>query len=327
MVMRFSFFLAAAVTCAPLALAESQDPGGNEIGNGGAVVVCQEGDGISATQVVETLDVFESRRTRGLTIDFGNVGKDAIVMARHAISRLRFLDPLREQRLQKRLEEFENEMLFLSDTTFPDTGDTNHFPLPSNCTLKQAVIQRIKQFPEDKKYYINESLWFKLDTPNRAAMILHEIIYEETLRHGHLDSVAARYINSLLFSGMIHKVSDKDYAALMENMGMNRIRWIDPINRAVWELSTDLFAEPSDAGLFCGGINMALIDVKAAMPGLFVNLRQSFIGKYNISTQSSLLVWGAEDEGYTALEISMLYEQLRDPQLQDDLPALCYSPL
>src|SRR5205085_1885391 len=68
-------------------------------------------------------------------------------------------------------------------------------------------------------YTINKDLWDRMNTNNRAGLILHEIIYKEALRDGQHDSVKARYFNAYLSSTKMASFTPQQYSAFLVRVG------------------------------------------------------------------------------------------------------------
>jgi len=72
--------------------------------------------------------------------------------------------------------------------------------IPINCKLELVVNQRVPVYPEDKRYRINDNLWKKLSTDQKAGIILHEIILKEVVELGQSYSDNAIYFNAVISS-------------------------------------------------------------------------------------------------------------------------------
>lgn len=195
---------------------EAVDLSGHEVGNGGDAIVCKSsypdlGGGRSGL-----LDYYEARKVRGWTINFQgahNVGERVTL----AISRLKKLDPDRAALYLDYAASFSDEAQLIPDLYLPNLPDDGPVSLPgADCEVRQLAIQRKPSMFGDKRYVIDEGIWTGLDDDSKAGLILHEIIYRETVDLGHKTSAAARYLNALLASNAISRLSRNAYAELLE---------------------------------------------------------------------------------------------------------------
>lgn len=295
----------------------AQDPGGDEVGNGGNVIMCEEGTDGS----IETLDVYEARVIRDLWINLDTVEGNEFAKARAAIQGLHNLDPDREAFYLKLLAHFPSDMLLLPNEHFPEVKDSNHFPPPVQCTVAQAVIQRRKIYPQDKRYFFNQRLWALWDKNHRAALILHEIIYYDALRHGHTTSEATRYFNSLLFSGEIARLNQDEYSLLIDNLNLQRIRWGDAEVNVEWQLSEKTYEIFEEAVEYCQREQMNIAPIRKLPLNAILNLKKSFIGLFYIEPYPGLEVWASK---YAAHHIYKNEDKVLTPQAGARYLVLCY---
>lgn len=184
---------------------------GDSKGNGGDVIVCQKGKA-----PVEVLDVFEARVMRGFQLELGGPGVSLEEKLNILINRLEAYSPGRASRYREWGDSFLSEAQFFRGMNFGDVEDSDHILIPSNCKLKQIIIQQKVDFPEDRRYMVNEDLWDQLDNDNKAALVLHELIYRELQSE---TSVNVRYFNSFLFSNEISRLTHDEFKKLLERVG------------------------------------------------------------------------------------------------------------
>jgi len=181
----------------------------NEVGNGGDVVVCRDGDQITS---VELVDFYEARLMYEMEYDLGSEDlhyKEKIALA---LSRLSKLDPERERDYLVHAEEFEENARFLEGVELVDIPDTNLVYLPSGCEIAQIVVRIKPTLPEHSEYYVSKDLWDLLDEDNRAGLVLHEVIYREAAEaFEHTNSVLSRYFNAYITSNRLADFSVKRY--------------------------------------------------------------------------------------------------------------------
>ena len=178
--------------------------GGNEVGNGGDVIVCKDNK-------VMLLDYHEAK-DYGFDINLkeDDVGYRPVLL--NIISEFKKIDSKLADQYLKRLNEIDIEINFKESVDLVDIPDSYHVSLPKSCELKQVAI-RLKEMRNGKQFVIDKDLWRKLDTGHQAGLILHEIIYEHFLFLGEKNSKKARYMNGLIShigSGNKLKVSYKE---------------------------------------------------------------------------------------------------------------------
>ncbi len=165
------------------------------VGNGGDLVTC--------TNAHFVLDVYEAKQMRGMTADFHSPGdpQDFYAKAKAVLERVAAVDPERGALYLQWLAEFPVVSRILPDQTFDDIKDSGNVVLQNSCRrLDQLAIQRQPENPEDSRYLINGDLWDQLvnEPDQRAALVVHEIVYRDALRRGHINSQATRYLVGLM---------------------------------------------------------------------------------------------------------------------------------
>lgn len=98
-------------------------------------------------------------------------------------------------------------MIYISDALNP--------VIPKGCKMQQVAIQQPPEFPGDLRYIIDENLWDKLDSNSKAALIIHEIFYNEGIFLGHQNSKAVRYMTGIVTSTRMRKISQSEFAKLI----------------------------------------------------------------------------------------------------------------
>jgi hypothetical protein len=194
---------------------------GNEAGNGGYTVQCDHlsPDGYS----IEVLDYHEIRvrfPPRTFTIDLGSQG-DEWARVRYALQRLARLDPNRAAVYQDKADHFLENANLVPHANLPDPGDSGPTYLEVGCRAIPTVIQYHGHVEEQKLYTVNEDLYDALSPNHRAGLILHEIIYGEAIEHGAQNSQDSRYVNALISSAEIAKMSPSDYEQRMVAVGFD----------------------------------------------------------------------------------------------------------
>lgn len=164
-------------------------------GNGGVTLQC---DG----HHLQVLDLYESSTRFNLPIVFAQAD-DEFAKATKLIDRLASMDPSRAALYQSWLQSFKSESQFVSGT-FAKTPDLGLVVIPDGCTVEQAVVQQQPSVVNAFRYLINQKLWNELDADNKAALIVHELIYREfiTTPTQEFSSERIRYFNAFINAGL-----------------------------------------------------------------------------------------------------------------------------
>ncbi|MFL5815761.1 MAG: hypothetical protein ACJ763_19490 [Bdellovibrionia bacterium] len=236
------WFLKGAVYFAALSssLALAGSSGGHELGNGGDVFVCPGNK-------VEMVDVYEAR-IAGRKIEIGPEGVDYKAKLQSVFKKWSQVSPLRMKRYQAWLDSFESESRFIPDSSLPNVGDEGIISIPQGCEIRQVAIQLADQDLGSfyKRYTITKDLWDRMDESNRAALVLHELIFREAIATGHRVSLRVRYLNGILLSSS--SIDEYVNAGIALNGmflewgwgGLERVEsdYSDPMN---YELTADTF--------------------------------------------------------------------------------------
>ncbi len=188
----------------------NQDVGsGGRVGNGGSGVLCRSDEGKVTS--IEIFDFFEARaidRTLSFEISHDISAstplEQAIALARYVVStRVQSFDQALASYLNWRLDHF-FEQSVLSDTPLPLTNDIEPLRAATrNCRAIQLAFTRIPDRLSPKRFHFWK-LAFEhpaFSESNRAALILHELIYELTALRGASNSHGARSMIVQIFSG------------------------------------------------------------------------------------------------------------------------------
>lgn len=179
---------------------------GKDIGNGGIGVVCTDKDG---NETVEFLDLMKARvfwNMKVATIE----GDNEIEMAKNVISKIREVDPQRYLKYKKDIENFYSESKILRDYVLGSTNDFRVHGEFKNCRYQNIISQldlsgnefdqNDLNYREDARYLIDGNLFDMLTTQDKAALIIHEVIYKEAILVGHEKSHHVTYFNAYLHS-------------------------------------------------------------------------------------------------------------------------------
>ena len=196
---------------------------GRDVGNGGDLVICRDGERriVSA----ELLDFYEARVLRGIPMDLGAADLSIQSKITLAIGRIRGLSADRYAEYQARVQEFYARAKFFPDVHLEDIPDSDHLVLPQGCAIEQIAIQRAEAAADEPLYVISQELWDALDNDNRAGLVLHEIIYRESILMGRQSSREARYFNSYLCSQRFVTMRFHEFAEVLRAVGYESVLW------------------------------------------------------------------------------------------------------
>jgi hypothetical protein len=170
---------------------------GDSAGNGGTVMACQPN---TAQETLITYDIYEGQVQRHLTPDMGATGMDYLQKVELVINRIPEQNAEFRQTLLNYLQEFKTHSEF-GDFDLVPVDDTGQLVLAPGCIIRQAAVQREPFSSVEKRYFLDQKIWNRLDENSKAALVLHEIVYRMTIVAGHNTSVGARLLNSILMDG------------------------------------------------------------------------------------------------------------------------------
>lgn len=184
---------------------------GDEIGNGGDLVVCQDVNANIKSATI--LDYYEARH-REISLDLGSDELMPMQKVELALNRLFEKNNFFANQLRQKAQTFFQNANIMPNIDLTDIPDGQELFLEHGCSIAQIAINRKVIFPQDKKFIISKDLWDLLDNNNKAGLILHEIIYDYFIQHGHTNSRSARYLNSLISSNQFENYSLEEYQDL-----------------------------------------------------------------------------------------------------------------
>jgi hypothetical protein len=203
-------FVAANGFFVPCALAD-------RAGNGGDAKVCYDTE--NAIVSVEMLDIYEGREMFQPPVlpVLESLGQNEYEIAAAAVDRLPDFDRSRKAKLKEWIANFERESVRLNGITLVDLDDSQHILVPDGCKIEQIAWQNEPQFSRDPRYKIDNDLYSKMSGPaDRAALVLHEVIYREAVSLHHSDSRAARAMTAMVASGDLAGMDYESYRALVQ---------------------------------------------------------------------------------------------------------------
>ena len=179
-------------------------------GNGGFVLSCGE-------QPLMVLDAYEAQKRYYYTVVYSDK-TDVLKKAEEILSRLKPIDPVRAQVYIDWLNNFYQESQILTDTEFMETPDLGLVKKPKDCNLEQVIFQREPSRLNSVRYIINEKLWSRLDSDNRASLIIHELIYRDFLQGMSLESTSERIrlFNGIILADKLKTLSLQEYIRILQ---------------------------------------------------------------------------------------------------------------
>lgn len=192
--------------------------GGDEKGNGGSVIYCENR---LESQRFEVLDLFEAREIQTFEMDVIE-GMEYKKILRQMIGRIEAVNPTRAALYNSFLDAFDREALFLKGTEFTDIPDRGWGALPKGCTLVQGAVQYKRPSIKGHRYYFNKDVWDRMANTQRSALVLHEFIYREGLQpeNNFQTSNGVRLMNGFLHSTMMRDVTLPQYIDLLQRSGL-----------------------------------------------------------------------------------------------------------
>lgn len=190
---------------------------GPRVGNGGDVIVCDNGGVKTAT----LLDHYEAQAVRNITIDLGPANQDYTLKINRVLANLERLDHSRASLYRQWLGEFKRDAQF-TNSNIVEIQDIGAMTYPKGCEFTQIAVHQTPELPGDSRYIIRQDLWNLLDNNGKAGLILHELIYRELNAQkliDHSSSKFARYYNAIISSRAIKTMTLKEYYTLMTSLG------------------------------------------------------------------------------------------------------------
>lgn len=248
---------------------------GHEVGNGGGVIVCLNPPSVPPAgqpkpappaSRVELLDLFEAREFRKLPLGLGDPNEDYKIKINRVLTQLERIAPYRTQLYRTIYNRFEEESVFVANIDLVYIPDSEYKGLPTNCFLKQAIIQQPPEFLGDKRYTISLDLWNQLDNNSKAALVLHEVIYNEGIAIDQTTSKAVRYLVSYLTSTTLSTLTQDNLNRMLQSAGF---RMIDAFGTFVFVATPTHFVSANYEGTDSDAWNIYRIQHESA--GEFYN--------------------------------------------------------
>jgi hypothetical protein len=180
-------------------------------GNGGLAVQCEG-------QNLQVLDLYEAANNPSVKVSFSNAATYTDKVA-ELIQRIDKLDPVRAAFYRQAMQSFAASVEFV-DGDLGLTPDAGLVVLKRGCELKQVAFQRNPSLFNKQRYVISRYLWDQLDEDNKAALVLHEVIYFQFMDAGstEMTSERVRFLNILIHGNVLAGLSQQDYIQALQDM-------------------------------------------------------------------------------------------------------------
>lgn len=172
---------------------------GDKVLNGGNAIVCRD----SAKQItsVKVLDLYEVELAGGV-VHFDPTKATWKEKLEAKFTEWSSVAPKRMKQYSDWLATFEQDAGFYTGINIPAIPDHGSVAIPKGCDLEPVGFQRpdSEMFPGVKRYVVNKDFWDRMDETHRAGLVLHELIYRESIPMKHVTSFPTRYFNGFLVS-------------------------------------------------------------------------------------------------------------------------------
>lgn len=174
---------------------------GIRFGGGNASVCRDEKQKILSAEMLDSADL----RIFGGHLDFDPQEKTWQKKLKAKLKEWAHVAPLRMKQYQTWAETFLSETQFLSGVTISaiqDYGPIVTENQAGHCRIQPVAFQRADEvlFPGDQRYVVDLDVWNVLDENQRAVLVLHELVYRESLRMNPSSAVPTRKLTQLLVS-------------------------------------------------------------------------------------------------------------------------------
>ncbi len=167
------------------------------------------------------LDLHEAEVQGSIAIDANPKSLTTVEdRVQYLIDRLEEKDFYRAELYRLWFKDFFKETQFIRGQKLYPVPDVGFTYIPKECSLDLAVYQKTPDFRLKYRYTISQDIWDQLDTLNKAALIVHELIYREASlpENHHQTSESARFFNGWLNSTVFAEVVPQDYLIALQSL-------------------------------------------------------------------------------------------------------------
>ncbi|MBS1984981.1 MAG: hypothetical protein JST16_12500 [Bdellovibrionales bacterium] len=231
------------------------------------------------------------------------------------LERLKSLSPLRYEWYRSEAQVFFDQLSLFTSDELRFMNDSYYEVLGENCSLEQVALQQERGFIGDPTFFVNLPRWNRFDLNSRAALIVHEIIYNEFLLYGHTDSVSARRMVAFLASNYFRHHYLKNFlvdlhSAKIPDTDIGGI-WV-----RLWDFATDedplrsKKLKPADENLIQSVLAEAYPNFEPSnysLPNLFVQMRT--YNPFYVVNNSHIRVLAERSQQLLPIEITFNHDQ------------------
>lgn len=185
-------------------------------GGGGNALLCKDNTQFSLT----LLDTYEAKEL-GLKIESKKTDFKEII--EDSLNNLKSVSPSRAAIYKAHIDKLlSSDTQWVENKVMPVIDDVKLATFPHNCLLVQVAVQRpLEQLtlPNAKTYIFNRDLFELLSPIDKAALVLHEVLYRESKYANHENSIFARHLVGLIMSGGVRKYSLRTFNELLSKNG------------------------------------------------------------------------------------------------------------
>ncbi|MFS4457925.1 hypothetical protein [Bdellovibrio sp. HCB2-146] len=201
--------------------------GGDELLNGGDGLVCAYGE----VKTYELLDLHEGTLIYGLSYESAASVENAL---NRVFTYLRKKDNARSCLYSRWLRTFWDESRLIY-SAFPNIRDEGYHTVHPNCWVEQVAIRTFRALPSNTRYLISGKIYNKMSNLDKAALIMHELVYREARladRKNFSNSQHIRKYVAYLFSKSMRDGSQEQYDQVVESVGLpTSEKYCDPMNK------------------------------------------------------------------------------------------------
>ncbi|WII73939.1 hypothetical protein QJS83_08625 [Bdellovibrio sp. 22V] len=156
--------------------------------NGGYTVQCLDAR-------PKTLEIMEGE-AQGFAIHYSSK-RSYLAKAADLISRISLVDAGKSQKYTAWLKEWKSQIIWMPELDLYSPADKGTVVLPfKHCRERIGIVQINETRFGEQKYWINPVVWNNLDEDQKAALLLHELIYRDLLEeHPESNAFLVRKIN------------------------------------------------------------------------------------------------------------------------------------
>lgn len=161
--------------------------------NGGYTVQC-------LNSPIKALEIAEAE-AQNIQIRYAP-SRTYLAKSKDLITRIGLVDPAKEKKYLTWLSQWKSQIKWVSALDQYGPNDQGHIELPgANCRLRVGVVQVNETRFGVQEHWINPSVWHNLNEDQKAALVLHELVYRDLLEENpNANSSYVRSVNTKIHS-------------------------------------------------------------------------------------------------------------------------------